>query len=223
MTRTGDFRFTGRTVYAMDRRVSNVCPESWGAILGRWPSPLPPTSRSAPSPTHGPVGARPRRRSPGCRGLDRLRADVARRLPELTRPRKVPAGPAGRHHRPPPRRAPSPCGRCKERRLGGSIKIAGISRRLRVAAEHLGPTYIKLGQILSSGEGIFPEELVAEFKKCRDQVPPEPWDVVERVVEEELGRRHRHRVRRVRAHARWRRRRSPRCTGPRCSTAPTSS
>ncbi len=70
-----------------------------------------------------------------------------------------------------------------------SVKVAGISRRLRVAAEKLGPTYIKLGQILSSGEGIFPEELVAEFKKCRDQVPPEPWPVVERVVEEELGRR----------------------------------
>ncbi|MBA2496619.1 MAG: AarF/ABC1/UbiB kinase family protein, partial [Acidimicrobiia bacterium] len=77
----------------------------------------------------------------------------------------------------------------RERPVGGSIKVAGISRRLREAAERLGPTYIKLGQILSSGEGIFPEELVAEFKKCRDQVPPEPWDVVERVVEEELGRR----------------------------------
>ncbi|MEO6627547.1 MAG: AarF/UbiB family protein, partial [Aquihabitans sp.] len=76
-----------------------------------------------------------------------------------------------------------------ERRVGGSTKISGISRRLREAAEELGPTYIKLGQILSSGEGIFPEELVAEFKKCRDQVPEEPWDVVEAVVEEEFGRR----------------------------------
>jgi ubiquinone biosynthesis protein len=121
------------------------------------------------------------------RGLDRIRADVRRSLPELIRPRKAPPGlrvlTTMRH-------------------LGGALllwairerrdearKIGGISRRLRVAAEHLGPTYIKLGQILSSGEGIFPEELVTEFKKCRDQVKPEPWAVVERVIEEELGRR----------------------------------
>ena len=63
-----------------------------------------------------------------------------------------------------------------------------LSRRLRLAAERLGPTYIKLGQIISSGEGIFPEELVTEFKRCRDQVPPEPFAVVRRVVEEDLGR-----------------------------------
>ena len=66
--------------------------------------------------------------------------------------------------------------------------IAGISRRLRVAAEKLGPTYIKLGQIIASGDGIFPPALVAEFKWCRDQVPAEPWPVVERVLSEELGR-----------------------------------
>jgi ubiquinone biosynthesis protein len=75
-----------------------------------------------------------------------------------------------------------------ERRRGGSTKIAGISRRLRVAAEKLGPTYIKLGQIVASGDGIFPPELVAEFKKCRDQVPAEEWTVIERVIAEELGR-----------------------------------
>jgi ubiquinone biosynthesis protein len=58
---------------------------------------------------------------------------------------------------------------------------------LRVAAEVLGPTYIKLGQIIASGDGIFPAELVAEFKWCRDQVAPEPWPVIERVLVEELG------------------------------------
>ena len=42
----------------------------------------------------------------------------------------------------------------------------------------LGPTYIKLGQILSSGEGIFPAELVGEFKLLRDRVPPESFDDV---------------------------------------------
>jgi ubiquinone biosynthesis protein len=66
---------------------------------------------------------------------------------------------------------------------------ADIARRLRLAAEQLGPTYIKLGQIISSGEGLFPTELVTEFKRCRDQVPPEPFDVVRRTVEQDLGGR----------------------------------
>ncbi len=64
---------------------------------------------------------------------------------------------------------------------------ADVSLRLRLAAEALGPTYIKLGQIISSGEGLFPAELVGEFKRCRDQVRAEPWELVRRVVEEDLG------------------------------------
>ncbi|MFM9137866.1 MAG: AarF/UbiB family protein, partial [Actinomycetota bacterium] len=64
---------------------------------------------------------------------------------------------------------------------------AYISLRMRKAVERLGSTYIKLGQIISSGEGLFPAELVAEFKLCRDQVPASPFDEVRRVVEEELG------------------------------------
>ncbi len=74
----------------------------------------------------------------------------------------------------------------KER--GTPASRAGLSRRLRPAFEHLGPTYIKLGQIISSGEGIFPEELVAEFRLLRDRVPPEPFAVVRRTIEEDLGR-----------------------------------
>src|SRR5207244_6534004 len=71
---------------------------------------------------------------------------------------------------------------------GRTESVADLSRRLRRAAERLGPAYIKLGQIISAGEGVFPEPLVAEFKKCRDQVPPETWATVRRVVEEDLGR-----------------------------------
>jgi len=66
---------------------------------------------------------------------------------------------------------------------------AEISLQLRRAAEQLGPTYIKLGQIISSGEGLFPAELVNEFKKCRDQVPAEPFETVRVVVEADLGAR----------------------------------
>ena len=81
-----------------------------------------------------------------------------------------------------------------ERRQGAraadpTISRAGISRRLRLAFERLGPTYIKLGQILSSGEGIFPEELVSQFRLLRDHVPPEDFETVRAIVESDLGER----------------------------------
>ncbi len=66
---------------------------------------------------------------------------------------------------------------------------AFISLRMRKAVERLGSTYIKLGQIISSGEGLFPVELVNEFKLCRDQVPPFSFEEAQRVVEQDLGAR----------------------------------
>ena len=70
---------------------------------------------------------------------------------------------------------------------GPEVSRADLSRRLRLAAESLGSTYIKLGQIISSGEGLFPAELVEEFKLCRDQVTAESFAVVREVVEADLG------------------------------------
>jgi ubiquinone biosynthesis protein len=78
--------------------------------------------------------------------------------------------------------------RVTEARAGGERSRAGLSRRLRRAFERLGPSYIKLGQIVSSGQGLFPPELVQEFQQLRDRVPPEPFALVRRVVEEDLGR-----------------------------------
>ena len=69
-------------------------------------------------------------------------------------------------------------------RVCGTASRADLSRRLRIVFERLGPTYIKLGQIVSSGRGMFPDELVDEFTRCRDQVPPEPFSDVRAVVEE---------------------------------------
>ena len=115
-----------------------------------------------------------------------LRTATARRLPSLIRPPKIP----------PVRRAITVVRHLGMalvawfvlgRRKGGSESRADLSRRMREAAETLGPTYIKLGQIISSGEGIFPSELVAEFIKCRDQVPAESFASVRRVVEADLG------------------------------------
>lgn len=74
-----------------------------------------------------------------------------------------------------------------ERRQEQSPRRRDLSKRLRVEFAKLGPTYVKLGQIISSGEGLFPDELVAEFKLLRDRVPPESFDHVRSVVESELG------------------------------------
>ncbi len=74
----------------------------------------------------------------------------------------------------------------KER--GTDQSRAGISARLRRSFEGLGSTYIKLGQIVSGGDGLFPEELVGEFKKLRDRVPAESFTAVRAIVETELGR-----------------------------------
>ena len=122
------------------------------------------------------------------RGIRVLRAATRREVPELTSPRRLP--PIGRlvtvsRHLGTALAAWA----VTDRRRGDSASRAGISRRLREAAEILGPTYIKLGQIISSGEGLFPSELVDEFRKCRDQVPADPFDVVRRTVEAELGQR----------------------------------
>ena len=72
---------------------------------------------------------------------------------------------------------------------GAEASRAALSARLRAAIERLGATYIKLAQIISSGEGLFPAELVDEFKRCRDQVPAEDFEVVRRTVEADLGAR----------------------------------
>jgi ubiquinone biosynthesis protein len=119
-------------------------------------------------------------------GIDVLRARTQAEVPGLTRRRVLPPG--TRVFRVVTQLGTALAGwRALDRRQGPSASRAGLSLRLRKAFERLGPTYIKLGQILSSGEGVFPEELVSEFRLCRDQVPAESFGIVRRIIEEDLG------------------------------------
>lgn len=124
-------------------------------------------------------------------GIDALREVARAEVPRLTKPGRLPPGP--RVGRVIARLVKALAPWLVKRKRGGyaddAAKRADLSLRLRLAAEELGATYIKLGQIISSGEGLFPAELVSEFKRCRDQVPPEPFTSVREVVERELGAR----------------------------------
>jgi len=75
-----------------------------------------------------------------------------------------------------------------DRRKDKSTSRAGLSRRVRDAFVVLGPTYIKLGQIISAAQGLLPEELVDAFSVLRDRVPAESFDHVRAIVEEAFGR-----------------------------------
>ncbi len=59
---------------------------------------------------------------------------------------------------------------------------------LRRAFEELGPTYVKLGQLVASTEGIFPPSYSKELRGCLDRVSPLPFETIERVIREELQR-----------------------------------
>jgi ubiquinone biosynthesis protein len=117
------------------------------------------------------------------RGLVELRARVRGEVPKLSTPHGIP--PFGRFVR-----VTTSVGlaiaQWYVRERGTPESRRGISRRLRRSFEGLGSTYIKLGQIVSGGEGLFPEELVTEFKLLRDRVPAESFAAVRRVVEEDL-------------------------------------
>jgi predicted unusual protein kinase regulating ubiquinone biosynthesis (AarF/ABC1/UbiB family) len=74
-------------------------------------------------------------------------------------------------------------------RRRGEDTDALVARRTRQAFERLGPTFVKLGQLISSSPGSVSAGWIDEMASCRDHVPPVPWPVIERVIEQELGAR----------------------------------
>jgi len=68
-------------------------------------------------------------------------------------------------------------------------KIETLSRaeRVRMALEELGPTFIKMGQILSTRPDLLPVEFLQQLSKLQDDVPPFAFELVKETVEKELG------------------------------------
>lgn len=75
--------------------------------------------------------------------------------------------------------------------LPGSGKHAKASEDLathfRLALEELGPTFIKLGQILSTRPDLLPPAFIFELSKLQDMVSPIPWEMIREVLKQELG------------------------------------
>ena len=69
-------------------------------------------------------------------------------------------------------------------------RIAKLSRpeRVRMTLEELGPTFVKLGQILSTRPDLIPLAYVQELSKLQDNVPPFPYDDVRAAVKAETGK-----------------------------------
>jgi ubiquinone biosynthesis protein len=69
-------------------------------------------------------------------------------------------------------------------------RLEKLSRaeRVRMALEELGPTYIKLGQVLSTRPDLVPVEFVNEFSKLQDKVPPFSFEAVVQSIETEFKR-----------------------------------
>ncbi|WP_207652869.1 ABC1 kinase family protein [Anaeromicrobium sediminis] len=66
-------------------------------------------------------------------------------------------------------------------------KQLSTEERLRLALEELGPTFIKLGQIMSTRPDLLPENIITELEKLHDNAPTFSFDEVKSCIEYELG------------------------------------
>ena len=72
--------------------------------------------------------------------------------------------------------------------LGADVEPADRPRRLRLVCEDLGPTFVKLGQLLSTRPDLLPEAYTTELAYLRDEVRPFPFAEAEAILAEEYGR-----------------------------------
>jgi len=74
------------------------------------------------------------------------------------------------------------------RKRGERVERLSRAVRVRMAVEELGPTYIKLGQILSTRPDLVPVDFIRELAKLQDKVPSFPFSEVTRIIRDETGR-----------------------------------
>src|SRR5450755_4609739 len=71
-------------------------------------------------------------------------------------------------------------GEDEKRRISGAARV-------KLVLSDLGPSFIKLGQILSTRADVLPAELIAELKSLQDDVPAIPFVDIKGVLETSLG------------------------------------
>jgi ubiquinone biosynthesis protein len=75
--------------------------------------------------------------------------------------------------------------------VGGDKKAGegrlSVAERLRKVLEDLGPSFVKLGQLVSTRPDLIPADVIAELKKLQDEVPPMAVEDVRATIEETLG------------------------------------
>jgi len=70
---------------------------------------------------------------------------------------------------------------------GGELDIPDdATKRVRRMLEDLGPTFIKIGQLLGTRPDLVPKKLADEFENLYDKTPPTPFEEIREVVEDEL-------------------------------------
>lgn len=79
-------------------------------------------------------------------------------------------------------------GRLSWKRQGQPVFKYSRWERVRMACEELGPTFIKLAQILSNRPDMIPAPLIEEFEKLQDNVPAFSFEEVKKTIEAELGK-----------------------------------
>ncbi len=72
--------------------------------------------------------------------------------------------------------------------LFNGYKKTPLPIRVRLAIEALGPTFIKLGQALSTRRDLLPDDYVDELIKLQDNVPPFSSDIAIAIIEKSLKR-----------------------------------
>ena len=76
--------------------------------------------------------------------------------------------------------------RFRSRKLPEETEIS-LPRRVRLAIDELGPTFVKFGQILSTRPDLLPPDFIEELGYLQDKVAPVSWEKARAVLEEELG------------------------------------